>query len=306
MSEQQTKIEMTAPTPAPAQAPLTNQPVAGGTVKRQPSIRQQVQEVFASVEMQAAMALLPPWLDRPSFAAQAAADAADPALSNVPLTELVRGYLTIGRMGMMPGPCKHVARYPRAGALTVQVQWQGLKYVFAQGGWDVTAHVVCTDDTFDYEDIGPDEFTVTKHRYDPLARVVKKENLRGAYGICKSHTTGEIRYLFVEKERIERGFNKAETKNVWNSDYKQMVMKTVYHQIANRNLLPMAVDIQALIQRIGSDEYNEALAFAPAERKPLSIGVATAPLRLVQEVQPEPEQLALTADQCNQGDEVQP
>jgi recombinational DNA repair protein RecT len=103
----------------------------------------------------------------------------------------------------------------------------------------------------------------------------------------------------VPLERIERANKAAKTQSIWNSDFAAMVSKTVFHQAASRRWFPLAADVQAALAMAEDLDFDPT----PKERKPLSIGVAAAPLRLVQEVQPEPEQLVLTADQ---GDEVQP
>lgn len=251
--------------------------------KRQASIRQQVQDAFASVEMQAAMALIPPWIDRPSFAAQAAADAADPALGNVPLGELVRGYLTIGRMGMLPGPCKHVARVPRGQTLDVQAQWQGVQFVFRQGGWEVTAHLVVEGDHIVTESIGPDEYTVVSHSNpNPFGRVVTPKNITGAYAKGINLHTGEIRYRIVTRERLDRAQRAAKTQAIWTTDYAAMAEKTVFHQAASRRWFPLAADVQAALTLAEELDLPAQSAFATSERKPLTIGVV-APLQLTSE-----------------------
>jgi len=220
------------------------------------SVRQQVADAFASVEMQSALAVVPPWIDRETFAAQAAADAADPVLSRIPLSELVRGYLTIARMGVMPGPCKHVARVPRGDTLDVQIQWQGLAYLFRQGGWEVTAHLYCEGDAIDLRSIGPDEFEVVSHTYDPFGRVVKlpsgkpqreKGEVAGAYAKGINLHTGEVRYRMVPLERLERARRAAKTQAIWNSDPAEMLRKTVYHQAASKRWFPLAADVQAAL-----------------------------------------------------------
>lgn len=220
------------------------------------SVRQQVADAFGSVEMQSALAVVPPWIDRETFAAQAAADAADPALSGVPLPELVRGYLTMARMGVMPGPCRHVARVPRGNTLDVQMQWQGLQYLFAQGGWQVSAHLVCEGDDYQLESVGPDEFAVTRHTYDPFSRVVKlpsgkaqrdKGEVIGAYAKGVHVATGQVLYRMVPLERLERARRAAKTQTIWNSDPAAMLAKTVYHQAASRRWFPLAADVQAAL-----------------------------------------------------------
>jgi hypothetical protein len=275
MSEQQQQIEVAAPAPV---APIAVQPV-----KRQASIRQQVQDALGSVEMQAAMSLLPPWIDRAAFAAQAAADAADPALANVPLGELVRGYLTIGRMGMLPGPCKHVARVPRGQTLDVQAQWQGVQFVLRQGGWEVTAHLVVEGDVIVTEPIGPDEYTVVSHSNpNPFGRVVTSKNILGAYAKGINLHTGEVRYRLVTRERLDRAQRAAKTQSIWTSDYAAMAEKTVFHQAASRRWFPLAADVQAALTLAEELDLPAQTAFATSERKPLTIGVA-APLQLAVE-----------------------
>ena len=220
------------------------------------SIRQQVADAFGSAEMQSALAVVPPWIDRETFAAQAAADAADPALSRVPLSELVRGYLTIARMGVMPGPSKHVARVPRSDTLDVQIQWQGLAYLFRQGGWEVTAHLVCEGDSIELRSVGPDEFEVVSHTYDPFSRAVKLPagkatreagEVIGAYAKGVSLHSGEVRYRMVPLERLERARRAAKTQAIWNSDPAAMLAKTVFHQAASRRWFPLAADVQAAL-----------------------------------------------------------
>lgn len=273
MSEQQS---LTVPQQAAVVAPQA-------VPKRQASIRQQVQDAFASVEMQAAMALIPPWIDRPSFAAQAAADAADPSLANMPLGELVRGYLTIGRMGMLPGPCKHVARVPRGQTLDVQAQWQGVQFVFRQGGWEVTAHLVVEGDHIVTESIGPDEYTVVSHSNpNPFGRVVTPKNITGAYAKGINLHTGEVRYRIVTRERLDRSQRAAKTQAIWTTDYAAMAEKTVFHQAASRRWFPLAADVQAALTLAEELDLPAQTAFATSERKPLTIGVA-APLRLTSE-----------------------
>lgn len=259
-------------TTQPAQQQLAPQP------KR--SVRQQVQDALASAEMQAALAVCPPWLDRGRFVAQAAADAADPALSGVPLPELVRGYLRIARMGLEPGECKHVARVPRGNTLDVQVQWQGLHYLFRLGGWEVSAHIVCWGDDIQLEPVGPDEWSVARHIYDPFARVVRLPDdkqtpgtLRGAY-VCGRHLqTGEVRYRMVPVERIERARRAAKTQTIWQSDYAAMVAKTAMHQAASRRWFPLASDVQSAMTLAEELDLPPLQVMAPVA--PVRIGTVS-------------------------------
>jgi len=251
------------------------------------SVRQQVADAFGSVEMQSALAVVPPWIDRETFAAQAAADAADPVLSRIPLSELVRGYLTIARMGVMPGPCKHVARVPRGDTLDVQIQWQGLAYLFRQGGWEVTAHLYCEGDAIDLRSIGPDEFEVVSHTYDPFGRVVKlpsgkpqreKGEVAGAYAKGINLHTGEVRYRMVPLERLERARRAAKTQAIWNSDPAEMLRKTVYHQAASKRWFPLAADVQAALTL--AEELDLPPASAHTAQMPAVVPAALKAVRL--------------------------
>jgi hypothetical protein len=275
-------------------------------MQRPKSVRQQVADAFASVEMQSALAVVPPWIDRETFAAQAAADAADPALSGVPLPELVRGYLTIARMGVMPGPCRHVARVPRGNTLDVQMQWQGLDYLFRQGGWQVSAHLVVEGDEFEIAAIGPDEFTVVRHSYaDPFARVVlppsgkpqrQPGEIRGGYACGTNLRTGETIYRFVSLERLERARKAAKTQNIWTQDYAQMASKTVYHQAASRRWFPLAADVQAALTL--AEELDLPPASAHTAQLPAVVPQQLKTVRLpsLPQVQTQPEAHAVDVD----------
>jgi recombinational DNA repair protein RecT len=262
------------------------------------SVRAQMAEAFASAEMQAALAVCPPWLDRTRFAAQACADAADPTLASVPLAELVRGYLRIARMGLEPGETKHVARVPRGNTLDVQVQWQGLHFLFRQGGWEVSAHLVVWGDDIELREVGPDEFEVVRHTYDPFGRTVAPPDgkqtpgtIRGAYVKGINQHTGEVRFRMVPAERLERARKAAKTQSIWTSDYAQMAAKTAMHQAAARRWFPLASDVQSALTLAQELDLPPQHALA-VERKPVSIGIASRvvpQLEAVQQVAVQPE-----------------
>ena len=57
-----------------------------------------------------------------------------------------------------------------------------------------------------------------------------KNNVIGAYAIAY-HEDGTQTAIVIDKDRIERAMNAAQTKIVWNNDYKKMVLKTVIHEL---------------------------------------------------------------------------
>jgi recombinational DNA repair protein RecT len=60
--------------------------------------------------------------------------------------------------------------------------------------------------------------------------IANKDKVIGAYAIAY-HNDGTQTPVIIDKDRIDRAMNAAMTKNVWNSDYKKMVIKTVVHEL---------------------------------------------------------------------------
>lgn len=215
---------------------------------------------------------LPPWLNVAQFKAQAAIMAANPPKDkngNPPdVVSMTTALLNAAQMGLMPGPSRHVAFVNRKGVLQAQPQWQGLQFLFELGGWKVTAHLVHATDTFEIEAIGPDEFAVTKHTYDPFAErafAFPGAGLRGAYAKGVNTATGEIRFRFVNAERIGRAIGATYTSKddtPWRTDFALMVAKTVFQQAAARRWFDMPAEVVARLS-LTVDRDHEALEQFP-------------------------------------------
>lgn len=215
---------------------------------------------------------LPPWLNLGAFKAQAAIMAANPPKDREgkPPTVLAMttALLNCAQMGLIPGPSRHVAFINRKGVLLAQPQWQGLHFLFDLGGWTVTAHLVHDDDTFETENLGPDEFAVTKHSYSPFAErafAFPGAGLVGAYAKGVNKETGEIRFRFVTMERIKRAIGATYTSNddtPWRTDFGLMVAKTVYQQSAARRWFDMPSEVGARLA-LAVERDHEALEQLP-------------------------------------------
>ena len=108
------------------------------------------------------------------------------------------------------------------------------------------------------------------------------KNIVGAYAKGINLHTGEVRYRLVTRERLDRAQRAAKTQAIWTTDYAAMAEKTVFHQAASRRWFPLAADVQAALTLAEELDLPTQIAFATAERKPLTIGVA-APLQLAVE-----------------------
>lgn len=273
------------------------------------SVRQKVLDLFESPSMHAALEVCPPWIDRKQFAALAAAYLSELELGQSDLALVVREILRIASMGMYPGPAKHVhvvARQQRdkdrnviGTTFTAQPQWQGWKFLFLQGGWDVTAHVVVEGDVFEFAPVGPDEHIVTAHTYpDPFARVINKETFRGVYAKGKNTSTGEVRYHIVTRERFMRAYDARAGDKFWATDFPVMAQKVAYHQAASRRAFPVAADVQAALTMAERFEFGDGEATAPLPKPsvPTALKAVRLPALSVQQVQPVAQPEAVDVD----------
>lgn len=227
---------------------------------------------------------MPPWLNMDQFRGQAAIMAANPPLDKdkrPPLIgAMVTALLNCAQMGLMPGPSKHVAFVNRKGVLLAQPQWQGVQFLFGLAGWNVTAHIVHTSDVFEVEAIGPDEFTVVSHSYDPFAErtfAFPDKGLRGVYVKGVSKETGDIRFRFVNLERIKRAIGATQTSTdatPWRTDFRLMVEKTAYHQAISRRWFPMPSEVLAALELAQAADYTAIGATVDTTAKPTVSNVA--------------------------------
>lgn len=274
------------------------------------SVRQKVLALFESPSMQAALEVCPPWIDKRQFAALAASYLAEVDLGASDLARVVREMLRIASMGMYPGPAKHVhivARHERdkdrniiGTTFTAQPQWQGWKFLFLQGGWEVTAHVVVHGDEFEFAAIGPDEHVVTRHTYpDPFGRVINKETFRGVYAKGKHIETGEVRYHIVTRERFMRAYDARAGDKFWTADFPVMAQKVAFHQAASRRAFPVAADVQAAITMAERVEFGDGDAPVALPKPTVPQQLKTVRLPSLPQLQPQPEVPAVDVDFAN-------
>jgi len=227
-----------------------------------------VRELAQPTVAQSLHGALPPWLNVAQFTAQAAIMAANPPKDrdkNPPsILAMTSALLNAAQMGLMPGPSRHVAFVNRKGVLLAQPQWQGLQFLFGLGGWVVSSHVVHESDVFEYEAIGPDEFAVTKHSYDPFTErkfAFPGTGLRGVYVKGVNQTTGEVRYRMINRERINRAIGATSTSSSdtpWHTDFALMCVKTGFQQAAARRWFDMPAEVMARLALAVERDYEAA------------------------------------------------
>ena len=249
-----------------------------------PAVRDQIAVGFA------------PWLDLDQFLGQCAIAASDPALmSGAPdytrpdPQSLLRALLKLGQYGLIPGPARHASLIvDKRGGVQVRPEFRGWQYVWAVAGWEVSAHLVHKEDTLEVESIGPDEFWVTKHSYDPLAdRPISDKTLRGGYVRGVNAQTGETRFRFVTLAKILSNRSKAQTQAVWGAHFAEMAQKTLVHVAASRSWFPTPAHVALALHGM-ADEDHEAAGVAlgkpqvqpKGERVATRIAAMAAPTRL--------------------------
>lgn len=101
--------------------------------------------------------------------------------------------------------------------------------------------VICEGDDFETDfDFATGQDKVVKHEKNPKANPNDLSQIIGAYKIAYvKEDNGSITQLLVQidKNRIMRAFNSAQTKNVWNADTKKMVLKTVTWEMWNSEVI---------------------------------------------------------------------
>lgn len=97
--------------------------------------------------------------------------------------------------------------------------------------------VICEDDEFETDfDFATGQDKVVKHVKSPKRNPNDLANIVGAYKVAfVKENDGSITQLLtqIDKNRIMRAYNSAQTKNVWNSDTQKMVLKTVTWEMWN-------------------------------------------------------------------------
>lgn len=264
----------------------------------QPQAQQQREQTIASFVSSALHAPLTrsqiaagfaPWLDFDAFAGQCAIVAGDPSMASADKTSLLKALLKCGQYGLIPGPARHASLIlDRGGQVQVRPEFRGWQYVWSVAGWEVTAHLVHKDDDLQIESIGPDEFWVTKHSYDPLAdRPITDKTLRGGYVRGVNTQTGETRYRFVPLAKILSNKAKAQTQAVWNAHFAEMAQKTLVHVAASRSWFPTPAHVAMALHSMADADHESAgvqlgktQAQPKGERVASRIATMSQPMRL--------------------------
>ena len=199
--------------------------------------------------------------------------AADTSLQDCNLDSILSAGLTCARMGLVPGPSRHVAMIPRSkrvGDNWIKVvdpmpQWQGFKFLMEKqdGIKRVTPVLVHVKDQFEFVD------GALHHRFDPLDDEREflhpsdnggKLSLRGAY-LKIEHTDGEVRYHFMTAKAIERRRmcsdnpdeitrkDGSKFKGVWRNWYAEQCLKTVLRDAFARRAVSIDPTLEARIDR---------------------------------------------------------
>jgi recombinational DNA repair protein RecT len=210
-----------------------------------------------------------PWLDIDQFAGQCAIVASDPAMHGCDRNSLLKALLKCGQYGLIPGPARHVSLIPdKTGQVQVRPEFRGWQFVWAVAGWEVNAHLVHRSDVLKIDEIGPDEFSVARHTYDPLAdRPFSDKTLLGGYVKGIHQQTGEIRYRFVPLAKILANRSKAQTLTVWNAHFAEMAQKTLIHVAASRGWFPTPAHVAMALSGMADADHEAAgviLSRAPA------------------------------------------
>ena len=231
-----------------------------------------VQGWMSSPTMSAALsAALGGYMDFKTFAAQCYITAQDPKLAACSAESMMKSFLEVAQMGMLPGPAhKHVALVPRNGVITVTPEWRGYKFVMERQDGIKRVRPILVHKS--------DVFSTTGgsivHEYDPfddarvfehpdVAKAAKREcQLRGGY-LEIAHDTGEVEYHFVSAAKIERNRACAETQKLWMKWFEEQCLKTVVRDAFSKRVISINPELGARLAA-ADDADNRALGNDPA------------------------------------------
>lgn len=125
--------------------------------------------------------------------------------------------------------------------INIKIQYQGeekllTKFCKKNGGViNVIKDIIMEgEEVVTSRDFKTGNYVISDHKIpDILHRninIANKENVIGAYAIAY-HKDGTQTAIIIDKDRIERAMKSAQTKVIWNADYKKMVLKTVVHEL---------------------------------------------------------------------------
>lgn len=136
--------------------------------------------------------------------------------------------------------------------INIKMQYQGeekllTKFCQKNGGViNIIKDVIMEDEELvSARDFKTGNYVITDHKIPNLLKrnitTENKDKLIGAYAIAY-HKDGSQTSVIIDKDRINRAEKAAQTKIVWNSDYRKMVLKTVIHELykelAKFNVIP--------------------------------------------------------------------
>lgn len=141
--------------------------------------------------------------------------------------------------------------------------------------------VICEGDEFVTDfDFSTGQDIVIKHVKNPNADPNDLQQIIGAYKIAfVKEPNGKVVQLLVQidKNRIMRAYNSAQTKNVWNNDTKKMVLKTVTWEMWNSEVIrPFMIFPEEIVAHDNLGIVNESadVEFVNQDLKHKEIGQA--------------------------------
>ena len=224
---------------------------------------------LASVKMrEMVLGGLASWVDEKAFTSACLEAFGKPEFAKFDTAAKVRAVMRFAVLGLYPGPQDHAYVIPRGRNLDVMPGFRGFVYLARQlpGVQDITAHLVHTTDEFQVKPVGPDEYRVITHEYDPLPPAggrwfrhpsevkgeLEKTGLRGAY-VKLTMKDGAVRFHFVPLDTLMQNMNCAQTQRVYQQWFAQMMLKTAVRDAHARGFLH------------GSDEVERRMSLAARE-----------------------------------------
>lgn len=125
--------------------------------------------------------------------------------------------------------------------INIKVQYQGEEKLLSKfckkndGVKNIIKDVILEDEELvQKRDFKTGDYEIIDHKIpDILNRNISfknKEKVKGAYAVAY-HNDGTQTAIIIDKDRIDRAMKAAKTANIWQSDFKKMVLKTVVHEL---------------------------------------------------------------------------
>jgi len=159
--------------------------------------------------------------------------------------------------------------------INIKYQYQGLEKImlkFCSFNIDhFYKEVVCEDDEFELEvDVATGFEKLTKYvkakgKPDNYRHTLK--NITGAFEVAyiKNGNGGYDQFVsYIDKNRINRAYNAAKTKMIWNADTNKMVLKTAVHELFTK-LAPYMLTTDEVIKDL--ETLEDEMDFGSKETK---------------------------------------